>query len=62
MVSGLLTKHTATQLWGFFCLAAALSLAALILVIVWARQDALQADTFREVADLHGSSVSGPNA
>ena len=28
MVSGLLTKHTATQLWGFFCLAAALSLAA----------------------------------
>jgi Ca-activated chloride channel family protein len=28
MVSGLLTKHTVTQLWGFFCLAVALSLAA----------------------------------
>ena len=28
MVSGLLTKHKVTQLWGFFCLAAALSLAA----------------------------------
>jgi len=44
-----------------FAAAAALSLAALILVIVWARQDAAQADTFREVADLHVSDLASAN-
>jgi anti-sigma factor RsiW len=44
-----------------FAAAAALSLAALILVIVWARQDTLQADTFREVADLHVSDLASAN-
>jgi anti-sigma factor RsiW len=44
-----------------FAAAAALSLAALILVIVWARQDALQADTFREVADLHVADLASAN-
>ena len=44
-----------------FAAAAALSLAALIAVIVWARQEAAQADTFREVADLHVADLASAN-
>jgi anti-sigma factor RsiW len=44
-----------------FAAAAVLSLAALMVAIVWARQDALQADTFREVADLHVADLASAN-
>lgn len=44
-----------------FVTAGVLSLAAMMLVFVWTRQEALQADTFREVADLHVSDLASAN-
>ena len=44
-----------------FVAAGVLSLAAMALVVLWMHQDALQADTFREVADLHISDLASAN-
>lgn len=44
-----------------FVVATALSLAAMILIVIWMRQSSLQAGTFREVADLHVSDLASAN-
>lgn len=44
-----------------FVTAGVLSLATMILVFLWTHQNALQADTFREVADLHVSDLASAN-
>lgn len=44
-----------------FVTAGVLAVAAMILVFLWTHQDALQGDTFREVADLHVSDLASAN-
>ena len=44
-----------------FFAATALTIAAMLLVFVWIHQSSIEADTFREVADLHVSDLASSN-